>query len=64
MLNVIVLQEKKPIKHEITEPQARTLISFGFVATSPPIFAVIGHNTINIPEKTSVHRFPGCTVKL
>lgn len=49
--NIIVFQEKKPIKHEKTELQARSSIVCGFVASSHVlIFAVIGHNTINIPE--------------
>ena len=43
---------KKTIKRKKTKRQARTLITvFGFVASSRVlIFAVIGHNAINIPE--------------
>ena len=44
--------KKKPIRHEKTELQARTLISLWFFGYSwhVLIFAVIGHNTIKIPE--------------
>ena len=57
--NVIVLREKtnkqtnkKTIRRVKTKRQARTLITVcGFVASSRVvIFAVIGHNAINIPE--------------
>ena len=56
--NVIVLRginnnnKKKTIRREKTKRQARTLITVcGFVASSLVlIFAVIGHNAINIPE--------------
>ena len=46
------MREKKTIRREKTKRQARTLITVrGFVASSRvPIFAVIGHNTMNIPE--------------
>ena len=48
--NAVVLYKKK-VRHEKPEPQARTLIVCGFVASSHVlIFAVIGYNTINIPE--------------
>ena len=45
-------KKNKTIRHEKTKGQARTLITVcGFVANSRVmIFAVIGHNTINIPE--------------
>ena len=50
-LECYCVARKKPIRHEKTEPQARTLISLWFVASSHVlIFAVIGGNTINIPE--------------
>ena len=42
------LAREKPIRHEKTKPQARTLVC-GFVASSRVlIFALISHNTINI----------------
>ena len=41
------LARKKPIRCEKTKPQARTLISFLVLW---PVFTVIVHNTINIPE--------------
>ena len=57
---------KKPIRHEKTKLQARSVITVvcGFVASSRVlIFAVMGHNTINIPEIiSSVHGFPSRTV--
>ena len=51
---------KKPIRHEKTKLQARTLISLWFVACSHVlIFADIGRNTINIPEIFQVFKvFP------
>ena len=51
---------KKPIRHEKTKLQARTLISLWFVACSHVlIFAEIGRNTINIPEIFQVFKvFP------
>ena len=46
-----MLQEIANRAREKTELQARTLIILWFVASSHVmIFAVIGHNTINIPE--------------
>ena len=58
---------KKTIRREKTKRQARTLITVcGFVASSRVlIFAVIGHNTINIPEIiSSVHDVPGPSLKV
>ena len=45
-------EKKKTIRREKTKRQPRTLITVsGFVASSRVlIFAVIGHNAINIPE--------------
>ena len=44
---------KTPIRREKAKPQARPVC--GFVASSRGlIFAVIGHNTINIPETFQV----------
>ena len=47
-----IIIKKKTIRREKTKRQARTLITVcGFVASSLVlIFAVIGHNAINIPE--------------
>ena len=51
-LECFCVARKKPIRHEKTELQARTLISLWFCGYSSHvlIFAVIGHNTIKIPE--------------
>ena len=44
---------KKPIRREKAKPQARPVC--GFVASSRVvIFALIGHNTIHIPETFQV----------
>ena len=49
-LECYCLAREKPIRCEKTKPQARTLISLWFCGQFVLIFAVIGHNTINIPE--------------
>ena len=64
---LLCCEKKKTIRREKTKQQAWKFITVcGFVASSRVlIFAVIGHNTITIPEIIlSVYEFPGPSVKV